>query len=210
MNTCVVHKPQDPSTLALDVIAARYARSVREGLDRARSKPIEVQSVDARIRTVTFGRKNWTVDKLREILRADQAVIDAPTATDENHDVRMATVRAIALRKMIAAMEAGRSLQPPTEVQGLRIGPAVLLGSPFETFQAVKNDVLAGIKSRPCLPMSITNDILGYAVDRTMAVKGGYAADLVPLIVGQLPYVDIHGELVTAMVGVAGELETRG
>jgi hypothetical protein len=208
VNSCVAHQIEGPSMLALDVIAARYARSVRDALTKA--EPLEVESLDARIRTVTFGRKNWPVEKLREILHGDQAVIDAPGATDTDHNVRMASVRAISLRRMIAAMEAGRSLQPPTEVQGLRIGSVLLLGCPFETFQAVKNDVLAGVRSRPCLPMSITNDVLGYAVDRTIAAKGGYAADLAPLLVGQLPYVDIHGELVTAMVGLAKELETRG
>jgi len=40
VNSCVVHKPEQEALLALDVIAARYARSVREGLREA--EPIEV------------------------------------------------------------------------------------------------------------------------------------------------------------------------
>ena len=44
--------------------------------------------------------------------------------------------------------------------------------------------------------MSVTNDTLVYAPDRTTAAKGGYAADRAPMIIGTLPFARIHDELV--------------
>jgi len=44
--------------------------------------------------------------------------------------------------------------------------------------------------------MSMTNDTLGYAPDRTVAARGGYAADIVPMIIGTLPFARIHDKLV--------------
>jgi len=43
---------------------------------------------------------------------------------------------------------------------------------------------------------------MGYAPDKTVAARGGYAADLVPMIVGRLPYRDIHAELAQALLEV--------
>ena len=112
----------------------------------------------------------------------------------------MAAVNAVALRDMLARTKAGEDLAAPQELQGFRLGPAVMLGTPFEIFQAVKNEVQARTKSAPCLVMGLTNDTAGYAPDRTAAARGGYASDIVPLIVGRLPYANIHDELVAALL----------
>ena len=50
--------------------------------------------------------------------------------------------------------------------------------------------------------MSVTNDTLGYAPDRTAASKGGYAADIVPMIIGTLPFARIHDELVENLLAL--------
>ena len=94
----------------------------------------------------------------------------------------------------------GKSLVPESEIQAIRIGPLTLLGAPFEIFQAIKNDVRKAARSRIPLVMGITNDLLGYAPDRTAAARGGYAADMVPLMLGELPFANIHDELVTALL----------
>ena len=106
------------------------------------------------------------------------------------------------VRELLAAMDRGESLQPPTQLQGLRLGPLALLGSPFEIFQAIKNDVRQRAKSPLPLVMGLTNDGLGYAPDRDCAARGGYAADMVPLMIGMLPYANIHEELVTAFLAL--------
>lgn len=204
VNTCVVHKPEQESLLALDVIAARYARSVREGLRQA--QPVAVDALRGSLREVAFTRKVLTREELAARLAEQEAIMHAPGATDESPEVRMAAVYALAYRKLLRQLDAGESLQPPTQVQGLRLGPVALLGGPFEIFQAIKNEVQAKARSATPLVMGLTNDQLGYAPDHTAAARGGYAADTVPLMLGSLPFVAIHDELVRELLAVEGEL----
>ncbi len=204
VNSCVVHKAEQESLLALDVIAARYARSVREGMRCA--QPIEADALAWTLQQVTFSRKALGIDYFREKLAEQEAIMHAPGASDASREVRLAMVYALAYRRLIAATQAGESLEPPTELQGLRVGPIAFLASPFETFQAIKNDVRQGARSPIALVMGITNDTLGYAPDRTAAERGGYAADTVPLILGTLPFAGIHDELVKGLLVVEEEL----
>jgi len=73
-----------------------------------------------------------------------------------------------------------------------------LLGAPLEIFQAVKNDVVRQAAAAIPLVMGLTGGNLGYAPDKTAAARGGYAADVVPMICGALPFASIHEELVAA------------
>lgn len=114
----------------------------------------------------------------------------------------MAAVYAASLRRLIQRTETGETLQPSTEVQALRIGPLVLLGTPFEVFQGIKREFLQKTKSPIPLLMGVTNDLLGYAPDRETAARGGYAADQVPLMLGNLPFANVHDELVEALLAV--------
>jgi hypothetical protein len=205
LNSCVCHWPEPESLRALNVVAERYARSVRAGL--AACRPVDVDGVRCAVRRPTFSRKPWDLEKLRALLAENEAVIHAPGASDEPYDLRLAVVRALALKRMIAAMEAGESLEPAAEVQGFRIGPLALLGAPFEIFRAIKEDVRAGAKAPIPLVMGITNADLGYAVDRAAAARGGYAADLVPLICGALPFAGIHDELVSELLALDAALD---
>ena len=200
VNSCVVHKPEQESLLALDVIAARFARAVREGLRQA--QPLDITDMSYALHDVTFSRRALTRDDIAARLAEQDAILHAPGASDEDSKVRMAGVFALAYRQLLAAMDRGESLQPPTQLQGLRLGPLALLGSPFEIFQAIKNDVRQRAKSPLPLVMGLTNDGLGYAPDRDCAARGGYAADMVPLMIGMLPYANIHEELVTAFLAL--------
>jgi hypothetical protein len=204
VNSCVVHKSEQESLLALDVIAGRYARAVRPGI--AQAQPLEAEGLAWALQEVAFTRKQMSLDDLRAALAEQEAIIHAPGATDESREVRMAMVNTLAYRKLIAMAAAGQSLAPPTEVQGLRIGPIALLGSPFETFQAIKNEVHEKAHSPLPLMMGVTNDTPGYAPDHTAAARGGYAADVVPLILGSLPYANIHDELVASLLDVEAKL----
>jgi hypothetical protein len=204
VNSCVVHKPEMESLLALDVIAGRFARAVRQGLETA--APLKVDVVAAVSRERLFSRKPYGIEALKKLLAEQETILHAPDASDSDHPVRMATVYATSLRQMIAAMERGETLSPRIELQGLRIGPLLLLGSPFETFQAIKNDVRTRLGDPSAMVMSVTNDTRGYATDRTVAAQGGYAADMVPMILGALPFAGIHDELVEGLVSLADEL----
>ena len=208
VNSCCVHKPEPDSLLALDIIAARYANAVRNGLQAAR--PLADTRLGWVQNQVVFSRKPWGLDKLRELLAEKEAFVQAMDATDDavvdKRGVRMETVYLLALRRMIALAEAGKPLSPAIEIHGLRIGPVGLFGSPFETFQAIKNEVTAGAKAPVPLVISVANDSIGYAPDRQAAARGGYAADMVPLICGSLPFASAHDELVRALLTVDAEL----
>ena len=121
----------------------------------------------------------------------------------------MAAVKALAFREWITAAEAGKGnlTAPPTEIHGFRLGPILLLATPFEIFQAIKNEVKARTGVPITLVMGLTNDSLGYAPDHTSATRGGYAADMVPLIVGTLPFARIHDELVEQLAALAAALQ---
>ncbi len=205
VNTCVVHKPEQESLLALDVIAARYARSVREGFVQAQQ--VEVDRLAHALHTVTFTRRVLTREDLAGRLAEQEAILHAPGASDEDGTVRMAMVHAQAYRMLLRQMDMGECMEPPTELQGLRIGPIALLGAPFEIFQAIKNEVRAGALAPIPLVMGLTNDGLGYATDKTAATRGGYAADTVPLLLGSLAFASIHEELARGLLALDRELD---
>ncbi|MBI3922541.1 MAG: neutral/alkaline non-lysosomal ceramidase N-terminal domain-containing protein [Armatimonadetes bacterium] len=200
VNSCVVHKPEAESLLALDVIASRYANCVRNGLNAG--KPLEVESVNCSLVEMRPSRKDYAIEELRGWLREKEAVFRKQGVTDEEGEVRMAAVFAASLRDLIGKKEAGQSLEPPTELQGFRLGPIALLGTPFEMFQAIKREFLSKSQSPIPIVMGITNDLLGYATDRDTAARGGYAADQVPLMLRQLPFTRIHDELVSHLVAL--------
>ena len=200
VNTCVVHKPEAQALPALDVVAGRYARAVRQGL--AEAQPIPAERLACVRQEVTFRRLPLTETELESRLAAQEAILQAPAASDETPAVRMATVYALALRRVLDRLRAGQPVAQPTEVQGFRLGPLALLGSPFEIFQEIKNEVREKAGAPLPLVASLCNDALGYATDRTVTARGGYAAEMAPLMQGSLPYQDIHGELVSALLAL--------
>ncbi len=208
VNSCVVHKPETESLLALDVIAGRYARAVRQAI--AAAQPVESHPLTAVRERVVFSRKPWEEGYVARLLAETEARLQGVEVTDATAtaewNARMETVYAIALRRILARMRRGESLEPETELHGIRIGPIALLGSPFETFQAIKNEVCAAVGIPHPLVLSFVNDSVGYAPDRTVAARGGYAQDKVPLITGQLPYARAHEELVEGLVRIARRL----
>jgi len=210
INTCFVHHPEEISLRALDILAERYARSVRAGL--AAAKPLAVDSIRYVLHEATFSRTPWDLERLRAVLKEKEAVLHAPNADDAAPEVRMAMVYVVAMRKLIAAREAGQPFESPTEVQGIRIGPIELLASPFETFRAIKQAVVAKAKAPVPLVMGITNDTAGYAPDRETAAKAAtsYAAGFVPLMGGTVPYANVHGELVRELLSLDAALQSAG
>jgi hypothetical protein len=207
INSCVVHKPEAESLAALDVIAERYARAVRAGLAAAR--PVAPGPLGAIRRELSFSRIQVSRAELERLLAEQEAVFTAPGASDTDDAVRMAAVKVAAYRKILAAQTRGENLNPPTELQGFRIGPVSLLGTPFEIFHAVKEEALPRLKSEHPLILGLTNDELGYAPDRATAIRGGYAAQQVPLMLGRLPFAAIHDELVSALVELEGALPPK-
>jgi len=207
VNSCVVHKGEEESLRALDVVAERYARAVRTGLSVA--EPFECAPVAFARRRVTFGRKSIDLDRLRRWLAEKEAVLAAADARDEDYDVRMAKVYVTALRRLIARKERGESLEPPAELQAFRLGPLGITAAPFEVFQGIKNDFVTAASAPIPLLVGLTNDLQGYAPDREVAARGGYATDQVPIMLGELPFAEIHDELVRVLLDLDATLFDR-
>ena len=205
VNTCVVHHPEAESLEALDVIATRYADNVRRGLRNATA--FDPTPLNCELRAATFTRENRHIRELRTMLAEKEAVLKREGASDEDTDVRMATVYVHALRGLVARIEAGTYTHPATELQGIRLGAITFLASPFETFQQIKNDVVAQAPGPVTLVMGITNDCLGYAPDTETAESGGYAASQVPFMLGELPFADVHRELAEGLLSMAEALQ---
>lgn len=199
VNSCVVHKPDQESLLALNVIAGRFARCVRRGL--ASAEPLAVDRLAAVDREHRFTRRDFAADQLQRMRAEEQARFEAADACDADIELRMAMVRLNAIRKIEAHLAAGeRQFEPPAHLQAIRIGPLCLLGTSLEVFQAIRNDVVAACDAELTLVLSMCNGMSGYATDRATAEAGGYAAEIVPMIMGERPYERIHDELVEALV----------
>jgi len=201
VNTCVAHKTEQEALLALDVIAARFANAVRNGLIQA--KPLKIGQINSAIIPTNFTEDKFKIRELEKTLADKERAVRKADASDADVTVRMEMVYITAYRKIISLLKDGKSTYPMTKIQGLQIGPIALLGSPFETFQAIKNDVKTAAKSPIPLVMSFTNDYLGYATDKQS--RGGYAGQIVPLIQARLPLKKIHEELVDVLL----ELEKK-
>lgn len=211
INSCVVHKPEKESLLALDIIAARFAKAIRQGIKDATL--LDIDDIENVRREVTFTRKPWTLDEIKTRLQAcEHAIAEIASEpaehepADASHEVRLNMVHAIALRALLQRAEEGTLADPSTELHAMRIGPITLLGSPFETFRAIARDVVEQSCSRIPLVVSFVNDSVGYATDETCTKRGGYAADAVPLICGERPYANIHHELVRELLATDKQL----
>lgn len=199
INSCVVHHGEHESLLALDVIASRYARQVRVGLQQA--APLPGDGVCARSRRFALTRAPLPVERLREELATYEAQTKAQGASDDSPEVRAAAVRAVAMRRELARQARGEPFDETVEVQALRLGGVTLVGAPFEIMRRYRARVQAQFNT-PVLVMSLCNGALGYAPEReSFDLPGNYAAQIVPYLVGCPPLApSVEDELVGAMV----------
>lgn len=204
INSCVVHHGEQESLLALDVIASRYARQIRVGLDTA--TPLKGDGVNAVSRRFPLTRAPLPIERLREELAACEVVTKAPAAADEAGEMRAAAVRAVALRRELSRQARGDASDETVEVQALRLGGVTLVGAPLEIMRRYRVRVQAEFET-PVLVMSLCNGASCYAPEReSFDLPGNYAAQVVPYLVGCPPLApSVEDELVAAMVSVARE-----
>ncbi|MGD9519783.1 MAG: neutral/alkaline non-lysosomal ceramidase N-terminal domain-containing protein [Armatimonadota bacterium] len=205
INSCVVHHSEQESLLALDVVAARYARQVRPGL--AEAKPVGDTTVAALRRRCHISCASVPEEELRAMLAEREAIIKDPSASDADYNVRMATVYARALRLELQRRATGQSADETVEIQGFRLGDLVLVAAPFEIMHRYKRRIQAAF-STPVLVLSLANHSLGYAPERESFEKeDNYAAKIVPYLLGEPPFAPtIENELVEALTHLASDL----
>ena len=196
VNSCVVHKPEQESLLALDIIAGRFARAIRDGL--AKAEQIDADRVKTAFATVEFAtEKSWDEPALLEKKREIDAVLNRADASDDDKEVRMNTVYRTGLEKLLKLLRSGANTNIVANVYAVKVGPLEFLGAPFEIMQAIKNDVVSGAKAPFPMILSLCNGSLGYAPDQqSIDQADSYAATRIPLMQGRFPYADIHRELV--------------
>ena len=209
VNSGCVHKPEPESMLALDVFAGRFANAVRRGL--AAAKPVDDLTIRSFSKIAHFTPdEGFTLEELDRMEAENEALFDAPEATDTDSKLRMAAVNLKGVRDMKAVMARGERPGTSGEVHGVRLGPVAILGSPFETMQGIRREVDAAAKAPVPLVTSLCNDTLGYASDREcgkLDTKGArYGAKMVPLINGRLPLKCVYDELAQALLELDGEL----
>jgi hypothetical protein len=206
INTCAVHYNEQDSLLALDILASRYARQVRPGLSAGQVLPDG--PVTALRRTCQLTLDPVPEAELRSMLAEREAIIANPEASDEDGEVRMATVYAIAIRHELARQAAGERSVDTAELQGFRLGDLVLVGAPFELMHRYKRRVQAACP-RPTLVLSLCNGALGYAPEVECFQPDNYAARMVPYLLGLTPFAaSIEEELVEGLTALAGALRS--
>lgn len=207
VNSCCVHKPEQESLLALDVIAARFANAVRNGLQQ--TEEIEIPFIRSVLRECRFkGKPVFDMEKLEGLQKEQEEILQKEDLSDDAHECRMASVYLQGIELVKEAVKRGEDAIID-DVHVIRMGDIQFMGAPFEIMQAIKNDIVAASKVKYPLVMSLTNGSRGYAPDNTTlqgentptawGKYGNYEAIKVPLIGGRLPYADIHNELVRYM-----------
>jgi len=208
LNTCVCHVPQAEALRALDVIARRFAACVRRGI--AAAEPLDGDSISAARHRLTFRTQPVTAAEIRaEIDTLRRKVRDDPEA-DAGRDCRMHAVFLTAAERTLDRILSGGSLDADGEVQALRLGRLLLVGTPFELFRGTRQRASSAIGHEPALVLSTTNDFLGYAPTqqayRRGGAGGGYACHVVPRILGGRPFrSDVAEEIAQACARVSGE-----
>lgn len=202
VDTCAAHLEEKESFEALEFVSERYAKTLRNGIEQAQT--IKVDTLRAHTRQIRFKRQKTDLEKLRDTLRRNDEIfnIEADREFLLGPEGRKHALCSMALKKIIKRLENGEQLSDPTELQTIKIGPLRIACSGFETFQAIKNDVLKQTGSEMTIISSLSNDGLGYAVDHEAAQKGGYAASFAPFIFETLPYANIHDELAAALTDI--------
>ncbi|MBO7148027.1 MAG: neutral/alkaline non-lysosomal ceramidase N-terminal domain-containing protein [Lentisphaeria bacterium] len=215
VNSGCVHKGEQESLLALDVFAARFANAVRKGLEQA--EEISIPFIRSISKEFFFqGKPVFSMEKLEELQREQESILLSETATDENGECRMAAVYLQGIEIVKGILERGEK-GLCEELHIIRMGDLQFMGAPFEIMQAIKNDIVSASRAKYPIVMSLTNGSRGYAPDNESLQgvnkitgngrEGNYESIKVPLIAGQLPFADIHNELVHYMAELEEELD---
>ena len=210
INPPVCHRGEKETHRALRVLTGKYAAAIRRGLKAAR--PLAAGGVRIVQHDVTFSRKPWTRSGIRKRIAGLEKIFSAPGVTDittvgekplQTNGLNM--VRLEGLRLVLSKFQGNRGPNPPVTVHGLRIGPVALLGAGLEVFHSLQAPVVQASVHPHTWVVSLTGGI-GYAPDARACAKAGYTDDLVPAIVGEVPYAKIFEELPRALVKLARQL----
>jgi hypothetical protein len=210
INPPVVHRGPAETRLGLRVLARKYAGAIARGLHAA--QPVAVDEVRSIRREVRFTRKAWTREWVLRRIAQLEKIFAAPGITDvtrvgtpplNTNGMHMA--RLAGLRVVLAGFKGARAPNPSVNVHGLRIGPVALLGVGLEVFHSLQEPVLRESPRPHTWVVSLVSGN-GYAPDKAAHAKKGYTDELVPLLVGEIPFARIYDELPRELIRLSREL----
>ena len=200
VNTCLVGDPDKTVALGnLDVIARRFERAIRLGLEK--SMPSGDETLAGFVKEYSFATKSVGKSFVEQFKKDQWAEYAKPDATEEN--CLMATAYLDGMARLEQYLKDHPDGTRKAVLHGLRLGPVSLLGAPFEIFQAIKRDVVKNSKSPFPLVVSLTDGEYGYAPDNESLLKtDGYESKISPLLSGLPAFSNVHNELKTALLEI--------
>ena len=205
INPCAVgHKDKNKALLALDVIAGRFERAVRAGLEQAR--PVDPDILCTAKAPVAIATCPIDWNELDKFLEKQQAILENPAADESAWGTGMAVAYLDGYRRLKDFCERNPDGFFHVLVHGVRLGPVTLFGAPFEMFQAIKNEVVSKAKAEFPVVVGLTAAEYGYAPDRNADMES-YEAKMSPMICGIPQYLHIQDDLVTAFLELQSRLE---
>lgn len=211
INPKLNHRPPRESRRALRAIGRQYARALQRALDRA--QPMAVTGVQNLRVPQRFGRVPWTVAQVERRVRQLEREFQKPGQTDQPFVAGenplttrgMQRVRLEGLRGLLGSRRGARLPNPPVNLHALRVGPVVLLGFGLELYHSLQAAVVAASPHEHTWLVSLVGG-MGYAPDAAARKRAGYAADFIPLAVGELPFARIDDELPAALIRLANRM----
>lgn len=210
INPPVCHRAAAETRRGLRVLTQKYTAAIKHGLRVA--QPLVVHTVRGVQREVKFTRKPWTrawvkqrIAELEKIFTATGVTDDTKVGTPHLMTNGLQMVRLQGLRVILRDYRGTNGPNPPVTVSGLRLGPVALLGVGLEVFHSLQAPVLQGSPHQHTWVVSLAGGV-GYAPDALACSKQGYTDDLVPSIVGELPYKAVYAELPQVLVKLARDL----
>lgn len=212
VNPPVTHRPERESLRALGVLSGRYTDHLEAGL--AETRPLPEAVLRTVSRTVAFTRVDWSLEGIEERILEQETHLHRDGLTDDPlaggpHPLDRAGIRMVelaGLRRLRDVMRRGGNLSHPVRLQGIRLGPVLLLGSPFEVFQATRRKIENGLPGHSVWVLSLVNGVAGYAPDPEAYRKNRYAAEFVNLMCGDLPHACLHDELAGRLTALGRDL----
>jgi len=216
VNTSVAHRSEPESLRALEAISNRYADCLDRGLQSLEA--VENPVLYSITHTVAFPRVDWGISDVEDrIMKLERQLQqsgqdDNPLAGGSNPLERSGiyVVQLKGLRRIREQMRHGESLQWPARLQGIRIGPVCLLGSPFEVYQSTARSIREAFGENPVWILSLVNGAEGYAPDPKAYQKNRYATEFVNLMMGHLPHTCLHDPLIQELSALGRQLLMEG
>lgn len=197
LNTCAVgHKDRNRAMLALDVIAGRFERAIRLGLEKA-SEPHGPEALDSAIVPLEIPTRTPDWKEMEKFLAEQCAILANPDADESSGETGMAVAYLDGYGRLRKFLERNPDGVFRVHAHGIRLGSVLLRGAPFEMFQAIKNEAVAGSKAEFPVIVGLADAEYGYAPDRNSDMNS-YEAKMSPMLCGIPQYCHIQDDLVSA------------